>query len=233
MTISIGVAVTPEEINVTSGTPTTTTGSATTQASGSSFLIPLRAYGDLYSAVTDSFNNTYTFQGKKQNTSDGDWLHLYLCQNGTGGASHKPKVTVSGTELVSFGLFEVQGAATASLDAVSAGVFDSSSPFGDALTTTNAADMVIGLFGSNGAAGTVTYTPGSGFSTFTGAGSSIGTNGLSFGVAYQVVAATGTYNPAFTVSSGNRGPALTIALKAAAAASNKQLLSMLSNQGGF
>lgn len=227
MAIAPGAAVTPESINFTSGTPASTTGSATTQASGSSFVIVLRSYGDNYTTVTDTFSNTYTLQRKIQNTSDTDWMHIYLCSNGSGGAGHKPTLTTSSTQQTIIGLHEITGGAAAILDLVSTGAFDQSSPFGDSVTSTNAADMIVGYFGSNGAATTVTYTPGAGFSTFTSAGFNTGTDGLSFGVAYQVVAATGTYNPAFTVSSGIRGPAITLALKAAAGGGGDTLMGQI------
>ena len=216
--IAPGAALPNEEINLTSGTPGGTAGSITTQVSNSSFVIVLRAYANNFTTVTDTFSNTYSLQRAIQNTSDGDWLAVYLCSSCTGGSGHKPSITVSGSEMVSMGLFEITGGAASIVDVVSTGAFDTSSPFGDPVTSTNANDMILGLFGSNGAATTVTYTTGTGFTLFPSAGSTIGTNGLSLGVSYQVVSSTGTYNPAFTVSSGIRGPCITLALKASTGA---------------
>ncbi len=225
MTIAAGAAVTPESISLTGGVATTTAGSTTTQASGSTFVIILRAYSDNYSAVTDSFSNTYTLQRKIQNTSDTDWLHIYLCSNGTGGAVHKPKVTSAITQLVNFGLHEITGAASSSVDVVSTGAFDQATPFGDPVTSTNANDIILGYFGGNGSTTTVTYTPGSGFTTFPSAGFNTGTDGLSTAVVYQVASSTGTYNPAITASAGGRGAAITLALKASASGPSIAVLS--------
>lgn len=215
MTIAVGAVVTPENIAASNGTPVSTSGSATTSASGSSFLIALRSFGDVYTTVTDNKSNTFTLQRKIQNTGDGDWLHIYLCSNGTGGAGHKPTLTVSSSLNVVYGLIELTGGAASILDAVSTGAFDSSSPFGDSVTSTNANDLILGFYGNNAAAGTIIFTPGAGFATVTAAQFTDGTSSLTLGVASQVVSSTGTYNPAFTVSSGSRGPAITLALKGA------------------
>jgi hypothetical protein len=93
--------------------------------------------------------------------------------------------------------------------------------------------MLVGIFGGNGTTGTVTYTAGGSFTLLSAATYATGTDGLSCGVSTRIVSATGTYDPAFTVSSGARGPTITVALKQLAAAANSKLLSMESNQGGF
>jgi type II secretory pathway component HofQ len=223
MTIGVGQAFI-ENSGTTSGGNVTQTGSITTAASGSSFLAVIRAYGSP-TGVTDSKGNTYVLVFSTQNTTDTDWLAVYMATNGTGGATHR--ITASfgaGLNPVILGLIEITGGATSSITDTSATAFDQASPFGQSITTANANDLILGFFGSNGAATTVTYTAGSGF-TMLAAGTFVtGTDGLSVGVSTQVVSATGTYNPAFTVSSGNKGPTISLALKQLAGGGGGTLL---------
>jgi hypothetical protein len=189
-----------------SGSPTSTTGSVTTSASSSSFIIFANIFFGVLAAANDNKSNTYTRLGSIENTTDGNQLDVWLCTNGAGGAGHKPTVTGPFGTTATVGFIEITGAETSSvLDGVIQLIFDQASPFGADVTTANAHDLILGIFGSS--IGPVTYTAGSGFTLVTAA------SGNEVGVAKRLVTSTGTYNPAFTLSSGSRGPAATIAFK--------------------
>jgi hypothetical protein len=229
MAIDVGQSIVEAIASVTGGVATSIAGSVTTTASGSSFVIFVRAYA-APTSVTDSKSNVYTLVQSTQNPSESDWLSVYLCVNGTGGATHRPTVTTGVTlNPVILGLIEIVGGATSSATDGSSTVHDTASPFGSPLTTTNANDIVLSLFGGNGTVATVTYTANGSFTLVSAATFTTGTDGLSVGVAKQVVSATAAYDAAWTVSAGSRGPVVTMALKqlaggGAAVVSNLMLL---------
>jgi hypothetical protein len=200
-----------ETISV-STSPASTTGTITT-TTGSLFLVVVRMFSGVMTAVTDSKSNTYGIVQQVQNTTDGDYLEVWKCENGTGGAGHKPTVTAPFGTTAFVELIEVTGAATASAIDVSASVFDQASPFGVDVTTTNPNVLVIGMYGNTVGSDPVTFTAGGSFTLDTNATSTDNSANFSVGVATRHVSATGTYNPAFTVGSGSRGPAVTLAIK--------------------
>jgi hypothetical protein len=207
-----------EEKTLVSNTPTALNGSITT-TTGSTFVCAIRDYSAGISAVTDNFSNTYTQIGSTIAVGSNS-LTVWICVNGTGGASHRPTITKTSGDLLSASFFEVTGIVTSSAtDGTTGSGLDASSPFNATVTTANATDLVITIGASNGGAATITYTPGAGF-TLAGGGTTYatGTNGLSIGVMSQHVVATGTYGGNFTQSSGTSAGVITFALKDAGAA---------------
>jgi hypothetical protein len=202
------------EYTCVSATPTAPSSGSINTTTGSTFFCVARDYSPSVTAATDNYSNTYSQVGTTV-TIGSTGLSVWMCENGTGGTGHKPSVTKSTGDLISFSFFEVTGSLTASsLDGTAGAGLDTSSPFNATVTTGNANDLIITVGGSNGAATTITYTPGAGF-TLAGSGVTwaTGTNGLALGVMSQNVSATGTYGGNFTQSSGTQAGVITFALK--------------------
>jgi hypothetical protein len=218
-----------EELAISGGTPTSTTASINT-TTGSTFLIVFRDYTPSVSAVTDNKSNTYTQVGTTV-TIGGTGLSVWICVNGTGGSGHKPTITKSNGDFALISFAEITGTATSSAtDGTASAALDSSSPFDGTVTTSNANDLIIGIGSTDGAAGTVTYTPGTGFTLISGPSNSSGTNALSLGVMTRNPGATGTYGPNFTVNSGSNAAVVTFALKELAGAST--VVNPITHKGG-
>jgi hypothetical protein len=225
--ISQGLA---EEISYSSGVATSTTGSLTTAATGSTFLIVFRDYSPATTTVTDTKSNSYTQIGSTV-TIGSTALSAWLCVNCTGGSGHKPTVTKSSGDLGVVSFSEITGTATASATDGTAGAgLDTSSPFDATVTTTNANDLIVGIGSGDGFTTTITYTPGAGFTLITAPSNSSGTNALSLGVMTRNPGATGTYGPNFTVSSGPNAGVITFALKELAGGGT--VVNPLTNKGG-
>jgi hypothetical protein len=209
------------EFSAVSGTPTAPSSGSISTTTGNHFVCVVVDYSPSVTAITDNFSNTYSQVGSTV-TNGSVALSVWLCIAGTGGAGHKPSVTKTTGDALSFSFMEIAGSASASpLDGTVGAGLDSASPYNATVTTANATDLVITIGSSNGAATTVTYTPGTGFTLATGGVTyPTGTNVLSIGVMYQNVSATGTYGGNFTVSSGTACGVITFALKDAAGGSD-------------
>jgi hypothetical protein len=236
MTIAIAQGL-AEEHTYGSNTPQATTGSLNTSATGSYFFVVIRAYSPSANTITDTYSNTWTLLGSQANGSTTTYVYKGASAGGgtaAGGATHKITISKATGDTASMCFFEVTGAATSSVqDGTLASVLDSSSPFNQTITTTNATDLIIGIGASNSAANPTTYTPGTGFTLASTSSFTNGTNSDTIGVMSQRVTSTGTYGPNFTTSSGTNAAVLTFALKELAAAGGSKLLSMLNNQAGF
>jgi hypothetical protein len=219
MTIAIAQGLS-EEHTFSSNTPTALTGSLNTAATGSYFVVVVRAYSPSANTITDTFSNTWTLLGSIANGSTTTYVYLGAASGGgpaAGGSTHRPTISKATGDTAAVSFFEVTGAASSSVqDGTLASVLDSSSPFNQTITTTNATDLVIGIGASNSAANPTTYTPGTGFTLASSSSFTNGTNVDTIGVMSQRVTSTGTYGPNFTTSSGTNAAVLTFALKESA-----------------
>lgn len=218
MTIQIAQGLS-EEKTFNSNVPTALTGSLNTSATGSYFFVVVRAYSPSANTITDTFSNTWTLLGSQANGSTTTYMYIGAASDGSpgaGGSTHRPTISKATGDVASVSFFEVTGAASSSVqDGTLASVLDSSSPFNQTITTTNATDLIIGIGASNSAANPTTYTPGTGFSLASSSSFTNGTNSDTIGVMSQRVTSTGTYGPNFTTSSGTNAAVLTFALKEA------------------
>lgn len=98
-----------------SSSNTVTTGSGTSTASGSTFLLFVAwDNGVNISSVSDSKGNTYTALGTEQLDGAGGRSRVYRCINGTGGSSHTATANFSGTAFPTLHLIECTGVDTSS-----------------------------------------------------------------------------------------------------------------------
>jgi hypothetical protein len=127
----------------TGGGNTATTTAGTTSGSGSTFVV-CASWDQTASAptVSDSKGNTYTAQGTPQSDVLGAYIQIWVCQNGTGGASHTATFSTTGASYPTVHLIEVTGAEAASLDKIAQGS-DSSPPFTVTSPTLSQADEVV------------------------------------------------------------------------------------------
>lgn len=146
----------------------TTTPARTTQASGSLIVVGA-VWQDNATPPTlvDSKGNNLAAIGVVRQVDSSFLAHaqLWACPNAVGGSNH----TVTATKVNAFtSIFFVEylGIALASaLDQNTGASLDTVSPLtSGAVTTTSAAQLLIGLVGSSGS-GTIVYTPGNGFTT--------------------------------------------------------------------
>ena len=146
------------------------------------------------SCWTDNFSNTYTQIGIEQNNSgQGIRCNLYACANGAGGAGHQwTQVFADRFSPMACYAFEVTGAALSGiLDVVAQG--NTGATFNFPVTTTNANDLVVSIFRGNSASGVITAN-----GSFTLLDSAANT--MTTGVMTRIVSATGTYDPAPTIT---------------------------------
>lgn len=221
--MAIGVGVTTK--GRSAGAASIATTGVTTQAAGSTFVIGLIwGAGATFTSLVDSKSNTYTQLGVLDLDPDGSGAHtrMYYCQNGTGGASHTATLTISGSNSLAVMFLEITGAATASFD-LGNGNQDTASPYtSPAITTTQAAELLVGFFGGNSASNPATHAESTGFTIQASAEE---TNGASFYtccLATRIVAATSSYNDSFTESGSTRGSAYIIGFKELVSAGGTQ-----------
>lgn len=202
---------------------TCTSSGITTAASGSAFVVAV-VYDGTFTSLADNKSNTIG-AGQliyAETTTYSYSLRIYLVTNGSGGASHTWTLTTSGSGAVGFVAAEITGAATSSLlDQISIinddGVAPLTSP---SITTTQAAEMLIGVAQTNYTAGsTETFTWGN---SFTAIGSITNMTlywPLSMG--YRIVSSTGSYNSEVAVAS-SRAAQVVLSLKEAAGGGGTQ-----------
>lgn len=212
----------------TSGTSVSTT-SGTTTASGSTFVLVLSwdATSTLNTPVTDSKGNTYTAQGTPQNdggAGSGGQLQIFVCQNGTGGATHSITCTFTAASFAVAHLIEVTGAATSSLDQI-AQIQDAASPWTvTSPTLSQANEVVIAACAAN-----INVDGSYASSNFTILSQEPSvTNFWTSCVGSLVVASTSAVTPSFTNPSRTGAAAVALAtFKEAAAASGGSKLTLL------
>jgi hypothetical protein len=207
MSIAIG-----QHATATNVATSVTTGAITTSPSGSTFVIAVNSRQTI-SSVTDSFGNTYTL---KEQGAGFNYGTIYVCDGGTGGASHTATVVQAGTgDNLSVYLIEVTGATNPSFDAgaTSSDTTGSSSGPGASVTTTNASDMVISLIAGYGGGGAAPTDSGAGFSVLD-SNSPYSADAVST----SIVSSTGSYQDTYNYGVFNYAAFAIIALNAGAAA---------------
>jgi hypothetical protein len=176
-----------------------TTGTISTQVTGSTFYVATM-YGNVAGTVVwgDNFGNTYTRVGTEQNNSpQGLRCSLFVCENGAGGAGHQwTQAFADRFSAVSCFGWEVTGQAlSGSLDVVAQGN-DDSSPYSFPITTVNPAAIIFSI--GRSATSSVTTTANGGFTLL----DSNPTTTTCY-VMYRIVSSAGAYDPAPTFSSNS------------------------------
>lgn len=210
----------------------------TTSVSGSSFVIfQLWESAQATPTISDTINgsasgNTYTQIGTTLTGAIGGFesASAFLCTNGNGGVNHVATSTFTGTNIVSTFLVEITGGVLTSLtDQISSPQWndDVSSPFtSNAITTTQANELILALALTAAASGTETLTWGGAPSSFTQVQAvSDGSNSLTGGVAKLVVSSTGSVNSSFTSAGAGTTEAITMIVSFKAAAGSTFALS--------
>jgi hypothetical protein len=186
-----------------------TTGTITTQATGSAFLVATMI-GNVVGTVcwTDNFGNTYTQVGTEQNNAgQGIRCNMYICANGAGGAGHQwtqafaDRFTTTACYAV-----EITGAATSSiLDVVAQG--NTGATFNFPITTTVANSAIFSICRFNPAG---TPTAHGSFTLLDSAANSFDT-----AIMYRLVTAAGAYDPVPTDTAANASAWITANFKEA------------------
>lgn len=202
-----------------SNVATLVTGAIATSVSGSIFAASVNDGAGGIASVLDSFSNLYLL--KESGSQFGLTGAIYTCDGGTGGSGHTATLNVNTAANILIALTEVTGGANPSFDAGNSG--NTSGPgatqTGAAVTTTNAADLILSMLALPGiGSGTVVTDSGSGFSIVD---QLIGSSQSGMAVSSAVKSATGTYQDTYAVSGGTFVGAYaafaTVALKAGGA----------------
>jgi len=199
----------------TTATSPLTTASGTTSASGSTFVYLVSFDATVTASTpTDSKSNTYVQKATTLTTGHGDKVAVYVCENGTGGASHTVSQTFSGSAAAAGYLIEVTGATTTPTDIALTGT-DASSPFTIASgTLAQANEAVLTICACNQ---TVSST-----NTYSSSNTTIlsqESNGASFwtsAVSLLVTSATTSVSPSFTDTQGTAAGLIIVSFKEAA-----------------
>jgi hypothetical protein len=164
--------------------------------------------------VTDDKGNTYNLVTNTDKGIGSTCTKTFLALNITGGAT-QITVAVSPNQLISCTAQEISGVATSSAVDQSSGLYDTgTTPWGGtAITTANASDYLYSAAYCPDSA--VNLVAGAGYTEPTGAEYDRST-GETISSAYQVVAATGTYQCNWTSNVAQDTFVIQIALKAAA-----------------
>lgn len=217
MAIDVGQSA----VNSVSASASVATGAITTAASGSSFLYIVQ-YDQSFTSLVDSKGNsigTPILAESSISYFSGLKTRIYLCTNGTGGASHTATLTQSGSGAANVYLIEVTGGALSSLlDVISTPVEDNATPFTTNLTGTlsQANELAIAVYAFNTGGGTATATFGNSFTAV----KAVTDADLYYtsAVGKLVVAATTSIQGSVTLSAGTGAWGLILTLKAAGAA---------------
>lgn len=199
MAISAGVSVAAHS----AGSATTlTSGSVTSAASGSTFVVFIQADSTL-NTPSDSKGNTYTAV-TAQTTNSGINSRMYYCQNGTGGASHTFTFTTGGSANLSIYALEILGGLTSGILDQQNSILDSASPYTVTTpTTTQAAELAVACLSGNSAVTPATHAESTGYTKQC----EVTTGGPDWpGALYtKVLSATGAQTPSFTEASSSTG----------------------------
>lgn len=193
--LSVGVKTSIEVNTTTTGT---TTGIATTTGSGLLVGIVFTNTAS-FTSLTDSVGNGAPIQIGAEQTVTGGKTRLYYWPNITGGAAHTVTLTITGATQKSIFVQEVKTTIGSgiTLDQNASGV-DATTPFTSPAITTLIADEMLVAFDADDVSATTTHTAGASFTLQTEQTSNTGWTGA---LGTQLVAATGTYNSSWTVSS--------------------------------
>lgn len=220
MPIAVGGSIWTPGTNASS---TATSGTITSQASGSLFVLvatcKLSSVAANPTSVSDSKGNTYSIGKQQTGAFGGVNVSMYHCFNGTGGAGHTATSNYSvNQESLQVALIEFTGLGAGSLDLSAGGEnTTTTSPFTvSSLTTTVPNELVINAYASFSGNGITITDSGSGFSIIVKNQASSTQNGAA---SYAVPASSGTAAAdTFAYGGGDYIVFAAISLKAAAAA---------------
>ncbi len=212
MTVSVGQS---GQFNTT-GASSVTSGTVTTQASGSTFIIATQCIStNTINTPTDSKGNTYVSMGSAQNFYiGGGHCQLFSCVNGVGGAGHTftTSMNVSGF-MVSYFLEALNVDTTSPIEAYAVTAGDSVSPYETTSGTTTSTDELLVSYIAENGSGTASYVESSGFTV--NAQQSDETLNYSGAIGSRVVSSTGTWTPSWTRTGANGGTVFVFGLKGA------------------
>lgn len=185
---------------------TFTTSSVTTAASGSRFLICVPV-APTPSTISDSKGNTYALKTSLQfdQQAAGQFLRVYECVNGIGGAGHTATVTfgTSGNRSVVF----VEVLNSAGTDCI-VGVVDTSSPYTNtSWGLASAAELAILIGAADGVANPATFTESTGFSIIQSQLDNANYNAF-FVAAKDLTGSTAAIVPSFTSTGSAAGASI-------------------------
>ena len=172
-------------------------------ASGSTFFIGVGWFKAITvppPTIADNHGNVYSqISTTGQYSTDPYYSAIYICENAIGGSTD---VTLTFTDpVIGYATFvEIKGGLTSGiLDQAPNSNFTTTSPYTSLTTsaTAQANELLIGFTITATSSGTETLTWGNSFTQLEANGDS---NGATGGVAYRVVAATGTYQTSFTAA---------------------------------
>lgn len=199
--------------------------SVNTSASGSSFGFVVVATGTLPTTgqISDTINgsasgNSWSTVGPALSGFGGGQCQLFGCVNGNGGVNHVFTVAWTGSAQDILILpFEITGGVlTGLVDQTSTWKDVTPAPFtGNAITPTQAAELVIAICISLSSSGTEVPTFGSGFSTVQYAGDA---NHITGGMAAQVINSVSPVNISYTLAGAGSTEAATLLVSFKAAA---------------
>lgn len=208
--MSIALGVNQKGIAAGGGTQGTT-GTATTQATGSG-IVCFQKYpnASTVSCWTDNYSNTYNSIVLQANAPQGWKIEAYYAQNVAGGAGHFfTQLFADRFTSTTFYWAEITGGSLAALlDTFASG--NDTTPFNSPLTTTFANTLVFSVFASNG--GGVTTANG-GFTLLDS------NSGTSSAVMYRNATSIATYDPAPTITTQTDDAWVTVSFKEAASGS--------------
>ena len=177
-----------------------------TTSSGSALVAVMVWDTGTFSSLVDSKSNSWTQIGTELTFGTSGRARAYYSELSSVGASHTVTITQTGTSAMSIFVIEVGGGTIPGIADKNAQNSDATSPWGSGVTatTTQANELVTGLFIGNSGSNPATHainaasTPTSGWSITAAAEE---TNGASFytgGIASVRVTATGTYEGQWT-----------------------------------
>lgn len=184
-----------------SGSSVSTTAGTSTGGVGSVFLLLVSFDpGTNISTVSDSKGNTYSLIGSVV-TAGTAKLAAYICEGGTGGASHTGSMTFSGSAFPTLHLLEVTVAATSTPLDIAVSGSDSATPYTlSSGTLAQAAEAVIAMCEINAVGNVGSYSVTGGFTILSEEPDA--DNYWTSGVAAQITAATTAVTASFTRTNG-------------------------------
>lgn len=212
-------------VNVAQSNSATASVTINSQASGSSFslLVTWQASENYSSGPTDTIGggasgNTWTQVGSEVSSLGGlsDSRLYYVSGGFNGGTTHQFSVTFNASTFWTISVVEVTGVDTTT-PVTGTPVFssDTASPFASSSVTTTAANAtLVSQIHNNASSGSQTFnadssaSPTSGWTVQTGATYSSAATNWIVSQKTQVVTSTGTYNGAWTVTSGGTASAV-------------------------
>lgn len=213
MALGVGVSVSSGYSSANS----TTTGSVTTQATGSILIIAVVwEPNSTPPTISDSKGNSYSLIGSvRQASAYPSYIGFWRCENATGGASHTFTGAKSNGYCSIFAMEITGGATSSALDQNTGAASDTATPVtSGSITTTTADQILIGFVGGLCSANTA-YTANNSFTKIQELTSVAEWQGC---LSYRIVTGTGTYETSTAVTNLTSFGGLIASFKALAAA---------------